>query len=94
MQVSHWGLSNIRHHSTKFSRLGDLVPVVCVPLICISFFHLMTSELSMPLNLIMIVACYSVIWILFECGALQISWNSALVEQVIAFSKEDQHFGL
>jgi len=39
------------------------------------------------LNLIMIVFCYSVIWILFECGALQISWNLALMEQVIAFLK-------
>jgi len=42
----------------------------------------------MPLNLIMIVFCYSVIWILFEWGALQTSWNSALVEQVIAFSRK------
>jgi len=88
MQVSHWRLSNIRRHGTKFSRMGDLVPVVCVPLICTSFFRLMMSELFMPLNLIMIVVCYNVIWILFECGALQISWNSALVEQVIAFSRK------
>ena len=60
---------------------------LCTPYLYV-FFRLMTSELFMPLNLIMIVFCYSVLWILFECGALQISWNLALMEQTIAFSKK------
>ena len=33
-QVPYWEPINIRHHPTKFSHLGDVVPGVCEVLVC------------------------------------------------------------